>query len=275
MMSIPFKLPPEYWSNFTVLQRDVEFIQNHLFDTETPLTTQELTFVLVEERIRIEREAQREEQLANGDFYLPKETYKIGQKLIFPSLAMKKGEVIAVRAGKNPDLGAFEVIDVAFEDGNTRSFAASLADHKLNQPVEPALDPETDVQSIVALHGEDIAHKLEIALEGDDSLVRIAGTWFPQALLVDINMGYLNLAEAILEMNSGEPMTTLELMKQIELPRTSNPTLTEFSANYALQEDGRFDEVGPAGEGVVVPAPPGAGGSTAYSGCLAIYPGGL
>ena len=49
MMSIPLKLPTEYWSNFTVLQRDIEFIQNYLFETETPLTTQELTSVLVEE----------------------------------------------------------------------------------------------------------------------------------------------------------------------------------------------------------------------------------
>ncbi len=49
-------------------------------------------------------------------------------------------------------------------------------------------------------------------------------------------------------MNGGEPMTTAALMEQIELPRASNPKLTEFSMNYALQEDGRFDEAGPTGE---------------------------
>jgi hypothetical protein len=248
MTSIPLKLPTEYWSNFTVLKRDIEFIQNHLFETETPLTTQELTSVLVEECIRIERETQREEQLASGDLYLPKETYKTGQKLIFPSLAMKKGEVASVRSGNNPELGAFDVIDVAFDDGSTRSFAASLAEHKLNNPPEEEIDPETDIQSILSLYGEEIAHKLDIALEEDDSLVRIAGAWFPQALLVDINTGHLNLSEAILEMNGGEPLTTAALMEQVELPRSSNPKLTEFSMNYALQEDGRFDEVGPTGE---------------------------
>lgn len=248
MMSIPLKLPTEYWSNFTVLQRDIEFIQNYLFETETPLTTQELTSVLVEECIRIERETQRKEQLASGDFYLPQKTYATGQKLIFPSLAMKKGEVTAVRPGNNPELGAFDVIDVAFGDGSTRSFAASLAEHKLNHPVEEVFDPETDVSSILSLYGDSIAHKLDVALKGDASLVRIAGAWFPQALLVDITAGHLNLAEAILEMNGGEPMTTATLMEQVELPRTSNPKLTEFSMNYALQEDGRFDEVGPTGE---------------------------
>ncbi len=248
MTSIPFKLPTEYWGNFTVIQRDIEFIQNYLFETETPLTTQELTSVLVEECIRIERETQREEQLASGDFYLPKETYQTGQKLLFPSLALKKGEVMTVRPGNNPELGSFDVVDVRFDDGNTRSFAASLAEHKLNHPIEEAFDPETDVQSILSLYGESIVHKLDVALDGDDSLVRIAGAWFPQALLVDINTGHLNLAEALLEMNSGEPMTTAALMEQVELPRTSNPKLTAFSMNYALQEDGRFDEVGPAGE---------------------------
>jgi len=248
MTSIPLKLPTEYWGNFTVIQRDIEFIQNYLFETETPLTTQELTSVLVEECIRIEHEAQREEQLASGDFYLPKEPYKTGQKLLFPSLALKKGEVAAVRPGNNPELGTFDVIDVKFEDGSTRSFAASLAEHKLNHPEEEAFDPETDIQSILSFYGESIAHKLDVALEGDDSLVRIAGAWFPQALLVDITAGHLNLAEAILEMNGGEPITTAALMEQVELPRTSNPKLTEFSMNYALQEDGRFDEVGPAGE---------------------------
>lgn len=248
MMNIPLKLPTEYWSNFTVLQRDIEYIQNYLFETETPLTTQELTSVLVEECIRIERETQREEQLASGDFYLPKETYQVGQKLVFPSLAMKKGQVIARRPGNNPEIGTFDVIDVAFDDGSTRSFAASLAEHKLNHPVEETFDPATDIQSILSLYGEEIAHKLDVALEGDDSLVRIAGAWFPQALLVDINTGHLNLAEAILEMNGGEPMTTTALMEQVELPRTANPKLTEFSMNYALQEDGRFDEVGPTGE---------------------------
>ncbi len=93
MMNLPLKLPTEYWSNFTVLKRDIEFIQNYLFETEAPLTTQELTAVLIEECIRIERETQRQEQLSNGDLYLPKETYQTGQKLIFPSLAMKKGQV--------------------------------------------------------------------------------------------------------------------------------------------------------------------------------------
>jgi hypothetical protein len=65
---------------------------------------------------------------------------------------------------------------------------------------------------------------------------------------VDVNIGHLNLAEALLDMESGGPKTTKAILEQIELPTDVNAKLTEFSLNLALQEDGRFDEVGPAGE---------------------------
>lgn len=231
-----------------MLQRDIDFIQNHLFETETPLTTQELTVVLVAECIRVAHEAQLKEQLSIGDLYLPKETYKSGQKLIFPSHAMKRGQVTGVRPGNNPDLGSFQVIEVTFEDGSTKQLAAALANHKLNTPPEEIADPDTDPQAILSVFGEEIARKVDLALEKDESLVRIAGAWFPTALLVDIGVGPLNLAEAVLEMNGGEPLTTQQIMEQVDIPRTSNPKLTEFSMNFTLQEDGRFDEVGSAGE---------------------------
>jgi hypothetical protein len=49
-------------------------------------------------------------------------------------------------------------------------------------------------------------------------------------------------------MAAGEPLPTADLLKDVELPEGVNPKLAEFSLNFALQEDGRFDEVGPAGE---------------------------
>ncbi len=58
----------------------------------------------------------------------------------------------------------------------------------------------------------------------------------------------MNLAEAVLDMSGGEPLPTEALVKDIELPEGVNPRLAEFSLNYALQDDERFDEVGPAGQ---------------------------
>ncbi len=49
-------------------------------------------------------------------------------------------------------------------------------------------------------------------------------------------------------MQGGEPLGTEALLKELELPEGVNSTLAEFSLNYALQEDPRFDEVGPAGQ---------------------------
>ena len=78
--------------------------------------------------------------------------------------------------------------------------------------------------------------------------MRIAGRWFPRALLVDVNVGHLNLAEAVLDMSGGEPLATSALLKDVAMPDGVNPKLAEFSLNYALQDDKRFDEVGPAGQ---------------------------
>jgi len=85
-------------------------------------------------------------------------------------------------------------------------------------------------------------------LQADENIVRIAGRWFPRALLIDVNVGHLNLAEAVLDMSGGEPLPTSALLKDVSLPDGVNPKLAEFSLNLALEEDGRFDEVGPAGE---------------------------
>ena len=58
----------------------------------------------------------------------------------------------------------------------------------------------------------------------------------------------MNLAEAVLDVSGGEPLPTSALLKDVALPDGVNPKLAEFSLNLALQEDGRFDEVGPVGE---------------------------
>ncbi len=134
------------------------------------------------------------------------------------------------------------------EDGPERMFAAELDSHILNAgPLSTNESDEMNSITILNEHGEQIEIKLEAALNADESLVKIAGSWFPRALLIDINQGQLNLAEAVLDMSGGEPLPTEALIKDVELPAGVNPRLAEFSLNYALQDDERFDEVGPAG----------------------------
>lgn len=245
----PFSLKPNYWNDFEVLAEDIEFLYNHLLEIETPLPPDELVKVLVKERIRKEKSALENQQTSSGKVYLPEEKYEVGQNILFPALDWKKGQVQSVRPGSNPELSTFDVIEVSFENGEKRSFASSLEKHTLNQPVKINLDdPQLVVDKVLKTHGVHITQCLSEELDSNPDLVRIAGRWFPRALLVDINIGHLNLVEAVLEMEGGGPLKTQDLMEQIDLPKDVNAKLNEFSLNLALQEDTRFDEVGPAGK---------------------------
>ena len=249
MSLAPYLLREDYWDSFELEDDDLEFIYNHLLDLETPLTSQELLSALVKARIQREQMA-IEEQLSSGsDIYVPKGTYQTNQELVFPAFNLRRGMVTATRAGQNPDLGAFQVIQVKFDNGEFKEMAADLKDHILNEPLDiSSQDPALDFGHVIATHGDQLDERLQSTLNKDHNFVRIAGKWFPRALLVDINAGHLNLAEAILDMASGGPMPTTSLMEQVGLAESSNPKLVEFSLDLALQEDTRFDEVGSAGE---------------------------
>ena len=239
----------KYWTSFQLSDKDLEFLYNHLLELETPLTTAELIKALVEERITNEQEKFEMEQASAAELFLPKNNYQIGQKVAFPALDYQTGTVTTVRPGVNPAIAPFNVIDVVMESGETHSFACDLDDHLLNNPVSQSeSDPLQDPQKVVELFGKSLKASISKPLAENEHLVQIAGRWFPQALLVDINIGYLNMAEALLEMEEGGPLSTRSILKQIELPTDVNENLTEFSLNFALQEDPRFDEVGPAGE---------------------------
>ena len=237
-----------YWEDLQINRQDVEHLHTHLFETETPLTTRELVTIFVNERIRAERLAEQTRRQAGGRTYLPRESYQVGESLVFPALNWKHGKVTGSRAGQNPEIGGFDVLTVQLEDGSERLFASSLPHHPLNDQPVTVEDNEFDAQAILKEYGSVIEKKLEAAFQANDDLVRIAGRWFPRALLVDVNVGHLNLAEAVLDMSGGEPLPTAALLKDVALPEGVNPKLAEFALNYALQEDSRFDEVGPAGQ---------------------------
>lgn len=238
----------DYWKNLQVTKQDIEFLHNHLFEIETPLTTRELVGVLIHERYHAENLAVQKRRQAGGKSFYPKDSYQPGDELVFPALEWKHGKVLSSRAGVNPSLGEFDVLTVQMEDGGERLFASNLAVHSLNEEPVSDEDENFDAEAVLRANGHALDKKLKTSLEEDEAIVRIAGRWFPRALLVDINVGHLNLAEAVLDMSGGEPLTTQELLKDVSLPEGENPKLAEFSLNLALQEDERFDEVGPAGE---------------------------
>jgi len=245
----PFKVQEDYWEKFQLHEQDIEFLYNHLLETETPLTNKELLEVLIAERIRLEKQAVEEQRSSGSDVYYPKDRFDVKQKLVFPSIGWRRGQVINVRPGNNPALGNFEVVQVKFQSGEEREYAAGLEDHVLNNlPVIEEDDPDLSFQIIMERNGDELTRRLEEGLQANEDFVRIAGRWFPRALLVDINLGHLNLAEAGLDMSGGGPLPTRMLLDQIEISSKVNSKLLEFSLDFALEEDPRFDEVGATGE---------------------------
>jgi hypothetical protein len=249
MVIAPLSLKKDYWQNFEIQDDDLDFIYNYLLEVETPQTSQELVRALSEHRIRQETEQLKKQQAAAGPVYYPKDRYQVGDTIQFPHLNFQTGKILSTRPGKNPEIPPFEVIEVQLEEGEKRLFASGVEEHKLNQPVQvSAEDPLLDLNYVIENYGDELSSQLSEILEESSDLVRIGFKWFPRALLVDINIGHLNLAEAVLDMIGGGPLPTRELMEQIDLPSDVDENLNEFSLNLALQEDKRFDEVGPAGE---------------------------
>ena len=249
MTNTPFTLRDDYWDTFEVQNTDLEFLYNYLLEIEEPQTPNELARAMIFGRIQQEKGNLAKQQKKQGSIYLPKGIYKVGETLLFPALNYQPVNVTNVRPGNNPNLPEFQVIEVEFENGDTRYFASALEEHYLNTPEVLATESESlNPELVMNDNGVHLASVLSEILEENEDLVRIAGRWFPRALLVDINAGHLNLAEAVLEMTGGEPLPTSSIIEQIDLSTDVNTRLTEFSLNLALQEDERFDEVGPAGE---------------------------
>jgi len=242
-------LSQDFWQSVSFSSKDVESLYNHLLEIETPLSIQELTTFLVSKKISEEKNRVLQSIKSEGKQYLPKEKYQKGETLVFPQRAFQKGKVTDVRQGNNPECPDLEVVSVEFSPTDRVDFASNLAEHKLNDfnPIDES-DNNLNPTWVIEKFGKAIEKSLQAMLDKNDDLINIAGNYFPQALLVDVSVGHLNLAEAVLEMADGGPMTTEEVIQQIELPTDVNSKLTEFSLNYALQEDPRFDEVGPSGE---------------------------
>ncbi len=247
-MQVPSPISESYWEDLTITEDDLEFLYQHLLEVEEPQTPLELAEALMRHRIAEEQRRIEQRWRESHGMYLPKEHYEVGQVLLFPALGWQQGEVVAVRPGFHPDHGEFSVIRVRLEDGTEREFAADFPDHPLNSPPPPEADPMLDLDAVLPRYQETVAQRIEAALRANDDFVYIAGRWFPKALLVDLHPGHLNLAEAVLYMAEGGPLPTAEILPHLELPANVNPKLAAFSLDWALQQDERFDEVGPAGQ---------------------------
>jgi len=248
MVFVEIELSESYWKSLEITQQDIEYIYSYLLEKETPLPSDRLAEALINQRIRSEKKKLQEKQKQNGEIYLPKSNFAVGDKVQFPAVNWISGVVTHIREGHNPELPEFNVITVDLENGRQRQFAANLEDHKLNQVTTTiGGDEQEDANAIIKEFGSEITEKLIEKLNENKDLVRIGPNWFPRSLLIEFNVGHLNLAEAVLDMHQGGPLSVNALLKEIDVDTDDTPELVRFSLNYALDEDPRFDEVGPSG----------------------------
>ncbi|MGD2148041.1 MAG: hypothetical protein PVH41_15205 [Anaerolineae bacterium] len=241
---------PTYWADYVVASEDLQYLSTLLVEDELPRSTDELTQALVVHRARQEA-ALIERALSEGTPYQPKRSYELGERVVFPVLDYLAGEVVGVRPGHNPEYEPFKVIRVRFGKGEEREFAAEFENgHPLNEVASGSVDTdeEPSPEEIATLYSPQIRDKLDDRLESEPEFIRLAGKWFRKDLLVEVHEGHLNLADAVLDIAGGGPLPTDALLGDVELPVEISPQLRVFSLNYALQQDERFDEVGPAGE---------------------------
>lgn len=250
-------LPTHHWANhFSIEESDIEFLTTLLLEKETPMTTYELTLAMIERRLEQES-AEFEERFKDTLIYNPSQTYTPGQRLAFPQFGFATATVKTVRDGLNPEYGAFQVAEVAFEEdmGTLREFAFGLEKpHKLSviaDDINTAPDQLSQMTpaEVYKASGDIISQRLIEGLIQQKDLARVGHAWFPRDLILPVNDGHLNLTEAVLDIAEGGPLPTTTILDQIgTISESSSTSLQVFSLNYALNQDRRFDEVGPTGE---------------------------
>ncbi|MEA3406563.1 MAG: hypothetical protein U9R48_00600 [Chloroflexota bacterium] len=233
-----------FWRDeYQVSEEDLDLITGLILDEGTPQSLDVLTSAVILHHFHQEQEEVLR-QAEKGVIYRPADEYRVGDELVFSALDFAVGEVVGVREGDNPRYEPFNVVRVDF-GGEEREFASGFGHvHPLNRPVEELISgtgEEMDEAELLRLFEHYVACALEPALEENKDFMRFGDSWFLSALLPEIHVGHLNLAEAIIY-EAGEPVRAEEMVEDLELEGGSVDAQI-FALNRALGEDERFDDV--------------------------------
>lgn len=252
-------LPAQHWAyNFSIGAEDIDGITNLLLEKETPLSALQLATEIIRKREANLRQ-QLQEQFHGTKIYRPADSFDVGDRLTFSQFDYATASVVRLRTGQSTDLTPIKIAAVSFDDesrqceNGPREFVVEyeaqhpLNDHDLNRHPSQ-VDTNYTIDDILNDASTKIIEQVNDALERNPDLVRIAGTWFVRELMVEVDIGHLHLAEAVLDMFEGGPLETERILQEIGGLGDAPTPLQIFSLNYAMNEDERFDEVGPAGQ---------------------------
>ncbi|MGB1249546.1 MAG: hypothetical protein ACPG8W_02870 [Candidatus Promineifilaceae bacterium] len=237
----------EYWEReFSLTDADIEQIYNHFLEELRPQSTDEIVRAVMVSRIAAEKQ-EFLRQIRDRRVYQPANTYEVGDDLVFPLFDLTPGKVTGSRVGYNPQDGEFQVLTVKLR-GKLRDFAAGLGSEHVANLGEGGLRAQIDAIDAEQIMGEFaslISSEVQKSLESRDEFIVLGGKWFVKTLLVDVSIGHLHLAEAVLDMSGGGPLKTEEITVHLDLDAGADDETQIYSLNYALLNDDRFDEVAP------------------------------
>jgi len=110
MVTAVLSLRDNYWEEYELEEEDISFLYEYLLENETPLISEELMPILIDQRISREKVLLEKKRLDGNDIFYPKDQYDVGANLVFPAYEWQKGVVVGLRSGENPAIGQFNVI---------------------------------------------------------------------------------------------------------------------------------------------------------------------
>lgn len=243
-----------YWqSQFSVSHKDVETLYNQILEESQILNLDDIALTLVRRQCQAEELASRGQFQQGSKLYQPKESYTVGDKVVFPALNFASGTVVHIRHGQHPQYGALTVIEVTFDNEDiSREFAASFNHpHTLNVSSDQTLVTTQGLMSpeeIYQTYRDYIRPKVQAALGANSEFINFHDQYFLRDLLPDFHEGLFNIADAAIDINNG-PLSVDALIEQMGLANADEITeVLRFSVNYRLANDERFDDVGPSGQ---------------------------
>ena len=240
-------LTEAFWrDHYEVSESDLDLVTSLILEGGKPQQLDTLAAAIILRRLQREKETVAR-QANQRQIYQPSRQYEQGQDILFSALDFAEGHVTGVRPGHNPKYGPFEVIQVMLEGEQApREFVASFDyPHPLNRPIEELLGSggeEVSESELVDRSSPYVADQLETHLRSRDEFVYLAGVWFLRELLPEIHVGYLNLAEAIVD-EARHPLLTSEILKSLDIAGGGSPDAHVFALERALGSDTRFDRV--------------------------------
>lgn len=244
-----------YWlEEFAPSRKDLAYLYGLILDMAKPQEAATLAEALIERHCRKEEE-ELQAELGRGRVYQPRDSYEVGEAILFPAMDFAVGTVVDTRPGRNPGFGDFVVVQVQLEgEEDIREFASQLpGEHRLNRddggagyfsPIDVLAPAE-----LLQRYGDTILSELVRALNEHEDFVQFREEWFLRDLLAPIDVGRRNIAEALIEIR-GMPLAPADIASELDLPAEVPERTQVFSVNYELDGDERFDNVGDSGRDI-------------------------